>query len=101
MAHLHVEPTMYYGKKSLCMCFKMPCDDGKIYYNQFNHRGYNDNLRPDVPPKWNHFFFQTLASPVTKMAVDPLKEKALADYKKKLMEHREVLNEMVWTLKDL
>ena len=24
------------------------------------------------------------------MAVDPLKEKALADYKKKLMEHREV-----------
>ena len=47
------------------------------------------------------FFFQTLASPVTKMAVDPLKEKALADYKKKLMEHREVLEEMVWTLKDL
>ena len=69
------------------------------YYNQFNHRGYNDNLRPNVPPKWNHFFFQTLASPVTKMAVDPLKEKALADYKKKLMEHREVLKEMVWTLK--
>ena len=31
------------------------------------------------------------------MAVDPLKEKALADYKKKLMEHREVLEE--WSRK--
>ena len=42
------------------------------------------------------------------MAVDPLKEKALADYKKKLMEHREVIKKEIvlkicelWCIKTL
>ena len=48
--------------------------------------------------KMNPYFSRFLHNQsVFMMAVDPLKEKALADYKKKLMEHREVLKK--WSRK--